>query len=68
MLQALPWTAGGKGSWPTARWASRLRHGWTATPTFAKVSALEELLLGARKEQIADAVASMGYGIGDLDK
>lgn len=38
------------------------------TPTFANVSALGTILVGARTEQIADVVASMGYAIGDLDK
>ncbi|GAB3816516.1 NADH-quinone oxidoreductase subunit D [Tessaracoccus terricola] len=38
------------------------------TPTFANVAALERLLVGARKDQVADVVASMGYAIGDLDK
>lgn len=38
------------------------------TPTFANVSALEHLLVGARMDQVADVVASMGYAIGDLDK
>ncbi len=38
------------------------------TPTFSNVSALEVLLVGARENQIADVVASVGYGIGDLDK
>lgn len=38
------------------------------TPTFANVSVLPELLVGARESQIADVVASVGYGIGDLDK
>lgn len=38
------------------------------TPTFANVSALERLLVGARTDQVADVVASMGYAIGDLDK
>lgn len=38
------------------------------TPTFANISALGEALVGARESQIADAVASMGYSIGDLDK
>lgn len=38
------------------------------TPTFANVAALERLLVGARTDQVADVVASMGYAIGDLDK
>ena len=38
------------------------------TPTFANVSALPHLLLDARESQIADVVASVGHGIGDLDK
>lgn len=38
------------------------------TPTFANVSALPQLLVGAREGEIADVVASVGYGIGDLDK
>ena len=38
------------------------------TPTFANVAALERLLVGARLDQVADVVASIGYGIGDLDK
>lgn len=38
------------------------------TPTFANVSALGPLLVGAHQRQIADVVASLGYGIGDLDK
>lgn len=38
------------------------------TPTFACVSALERLLVGARPDQVGDVVASLGYGIGDLDK
>lgn len=38
------------------------------TPTFANVSALERLLVGARPDQVVDVVASLGHGIGDLDK
>lgn len=38
------------------------------TPTFANVSALSQLLVGVRECEIADVVASVGYGIGDLDK
>ncbi len=38
------------------------------TPTFAAVSALAPLLVGAGQDHIADVVASMGHGIGDLDK
>lgn len=38
------------------------------TPTFANVSAMERLLVGASREQIPDAIASMGYAVGDLDK
>jgi len=38
------------------------------TPTFANVSALERLLVGARPDQVADVVASRGDGIGDHDK
>lgn len=38
------------------------------TPTFANVSALSALLVGAPESQIADVVASMGHSIGDLDK
>lgn len=47
----------------TTPWRLALR-----TPTFANISALPELLVGAQKDQIADVVASVGYGIGDLDK
>lgn len=38
------------------------------TPTFANVSVLPEVLVGAVESEIADVVASLGYGIGDLDK
>lgn len=38
------------------------------TPTFACVSALEQVALGSTLEQLPDVVASMGYAIGDLDK
>lgn len=38
------------------------------TPTFANVSALEKLLVGAEITQIPDIVASIGFAVGDLDK
>ncbi|MDO5737330.1 MAG: NADH-quinone oxidoreductase subunit D [Propionibacteriaceae bacterium] len=58
MASALLVSRGGQTPWRLA-----LR-----TPTFANVSTLSELLVGARENQIADVVASMGYSIGDLDK
>ncbi|MDO5093020.1 MAG: hypothetical protein Q4D79_06300 [Propionibacteriaceae bacterium] len=38
------------------------------TPTFHNVSALEPLLVGLEMHQVPDAVASVGYAVGDLDK
>lgn len=38
------------------------------TPTFHNVSALERLLVGLEMRQVPDAVASVGYAVGDLDK
>lgn len=47
----------------TTPWRLALR-----TPTFANVSALEQLLVGCTVNRICDVIASMGYAIGDLDK
>lgn len=38
------------------------------TPTFANCSALDRALVGAPMGQLATVVASLGYGIGDLDR
>ncbi|HJE52373.1 MAG TPA: NADH-quinone oxidoreductase subunit D [Tessaracoccus flavescens] len=38
------------------------------TPSFSNLSALGTALKGARVDQIADVVASLGYTIGDADK
>lgn len=38
------------------------------TPSFSNLSALGVALVGARVDQVADVVASLGYTIGDADK
>nr|WP_159087458.1 NADH-quinone oxidoreductase subunit D [Tessaracoccus timonensis] len=38
------------------------------TPSFANLSALGQALEGTPETQIADAVATVGYGVGDADK
>ncbi|WP_296138173.1 NADH-quinone oxidoreductase subunit D [uncultured Tessaracoccus sp.] len=38
------------------------------TPSFANVAALERALVGVAETDIADAVATVGYSVGDVDK
>lgn len=38
------------------------------TPTFANCSALPAALMGCPRDKIGDVVASLGYGVGDLDR
>lgn len=38
------------------------------TPTFHNVAALERALVGTRRARLTDAITSLGYAVGDLDK
>ena len=47
----------------TTPWRLKLR-----TPSFANVSALEQVLIGTPLQQVDVVIASLGWTSGDLDK
>lgn len=63
---AAPW--GTAGSFLVSRGDRVLWRLGLRTPTFANCSVLAEALVGADVDHLDTAIASLGYGIGDLDR